>query len=262
MLGGYAKTPSSTLATMLSATPDRAARGVARFVSEDWSALSTETMKTYASPWKVITTGLLLYVNEERAPMTADGANQLLQRYGFFVPSRIANWPAALPPPRLDRPLGIVAGQLEAVPLSIEIVNNGCATCHSARGVDAKGNPTREAWLFAPSTSLDLDAYSRDVLRAFRGMVADDPSRFLAAVQQVHPNVTDAELNTIQNVILPAVRDRLKELGDRPSFVAYPIGEPGLTNGVASIKLLTGLLGADGGKDEAAFTANAHEHAL
>lgn len=285
VFGGYAKAPSSSYALQTENQQNISdqERGILLFTFGDWGALSTETLNTYAAPWKVATASLWLYTrdvsasvdasNTKNTKITTEDVNRLLQRYGFITPKHVQNWHQVLGEDAKDpaqrkaepiwrRPLGMVSGMLDAPPVHVEITNNGCATCHTGKVYDERGNPTEDAWLFAPNTSLNLDAYAKDLLKSFRALLQEkDDKKLIETIKTLYPETTDGEIQTIRLVVLPKIKTRIENLDApthtathaptdtttqvRDSFVPYSISEPGLTNGVASIKLQLGLLEKD-----------------
>jgi mono/diheme cytochrome c family protein len=221
--------------------------GFYRFVFDEYHSLSRPTLERAATPWKVIATALLAYHHEQdpSIPLTEDAYTQLLvRRYGFVLPARVANWPAGDRQPAFRRPLGIVDGVLSSRLLGaeIEVSNLGCATCHSAVLYDAEGNPTHDAWIGLPSSSIDLGRYGEDAYRALVRAAAR-PDETLSLVRQVFPAVSEAELKTLRKFYLPELRERMDQLQRTiGALTPYSNGQPGLTNGVATLKLYLGVI--------------------
>ncbi len=222
-------------------------KGFYRFVFDEYHSLSQPTLERAATPWKFLVAALLAS-RRERDPgvaFTEDAYTQLLvHRYGFVLPARIANWPAGEPQPTFRRPLGIVDGVLSSrlFGAELEVSNLGCATCHSAVLYDAAGDPTRDAWIGLPSSSIDLGRYSEDLYRAFVRAAAR-PDETLALVQQIFPTVSEDELKTLRKFYLPQLRKRTDELQKTiGAFTPYSNGQAGTTNGVATLKLYLGVI--------------------
>ena len=232
--------------------------GFQRLMFDDFHGLSTETLSRSAVPWKVLATALLLEARtrEPGLPLSEASAVRLLsQRYGFLVPHRIANWPGPGQEPRLRRPLGLIAGTLENrwPRLELEVTNTGCSTCHAGTTYDVEGNPTLEAWIGLPSTSINLGRYADEVFTAFRS-ASRAPERLLTAIPVVFPGVTPVELETIRRRYLPELARRMPTLERIGGFTPYSNGSPGLTNGVATMKMYLGVLPMDRRADgEVAF---------
>jgi mono/diheme cytochrome c family protein len=225
--------------------------GFYRFVFETFHSISRPAMQRSAVPWKFLGAALLAY-DDARAPdprraWTEDGVARLLERrYGFVVPARIANWPAGDAQPSFRRPLGIVGGTLaSSFPrVELEVTNLGCSTCHSAVLYDATGAPTRDVWVGLPSSSIDLGRYADEVYQAL-ARAADRPEATLALVRRVFPDVSETELTSLRRYYLPELASRVAELrATIDGFTPYSNGAPGLTNGVATLKLYLGVMDA------------------
>jgi hypothetical protein len=244
LAGGCAGTATSTAfkarAAQYGAREDV---GLTRFMLDDFSGLSMDSLQTFAVPWKVTSTALLLHRNPEGASFDERGASRLMERYGFVVPERIGNWDPRTPAPELTRPAGIVTGMLALAPgMELEVANNGCATCHAGRTFDANGMPTREIWMGLPNGSIDFEQYSRDVFAALSAVAAGGDDEFVGSVVRAFPEVSESERRAIRNVVLPRVRDIVKKRASIGNFVSFSGGQPGLTNGVATLKMQLGVL--------------------
>jgi mono/diheme cytochrome c family protein len=225
----------------------RPAVGFYRLVFDEYHSLSRATLERSAVAWKAIATALLLdhRHSDPDLPMSEAGYVRLLtRRYGFVTPTRIANWPAGDPQPAFTRPLGIVQGTIaRRLPrVQLEVTNNGCSTCHAAVLYDREGQPTREAWVGLPSSSINLGRYAEEAFAAFDRTTAD-PEVFLANLRRIFPATTPAELSTLRRFYLPELRKRIDQLkGSIGAFTPYSNGGPGLTNGVATIKFYFGVI--------------------
>jgi hypothetical protein len=188
--------------------------GIRRFVAGDFGGISLETLETNALPYKVMASALLL---EERrrsgAPLDRARLPALLQRYGFLQPERIANGPADLPPPRPDRPLGMVSREIASLvpPLRVDAVNLGCAACHAGVLYDATGQPTREVWLGLPNTSIDLERYTQDVYGGLVHALAERDT-LVETAEQLFPKMGWQERTTLRRLLLPRIRERMRTL--------------------------------------------------
>ncbi len=238
---------SDRMAAFERAPPTGPGAGQLRFLFDDLGGLSLDTLETNALPYKAVVTALL--GAEERRTGRRPAREEfprLLARYGFFVPERIGNWAGEGSPPALDRPLGLVVGMVRGAPLPVrvEAMNLGCAGCHAGHTWDAAGLPTREAWLGLPNTSLNLEAYARDLFAALRDELRD-PAAFQGAVERTFPGMGRGERWTLRLILRRAGR-RVREL-DRALGGPSPFsnGGAGRTNGVAALKLQVGLLSPD-----------------
>jgi mono/diheme cytochrome c family protein len=231
---GYAAAP----AALTDPPGDQVARGARLFAYGDFGALNTDAMQSVAVPWKVASTALLMADAGPGRPVSAERLPVLLQRYGFLHPSRL---------PGLDQAasgatLGLIRGTASrsVPPMAVEIANTGCAACHAAVGYDAQGLPkTAEAWLGSPNTSIHLQAYSEDVYAALRTAMQDEAA-LAAAIRQAWPRTSAREMSTLRAFIFPLARQRiatLEKAGAGP--LPFANGPPGITNGVAALKLQT-----------------------
>jgi mono/diheme cytochrome c family protein len=256
-LRGYAEGPSAQMPPYEGKPP----QGLYRLVFEDFQGLSTETMGRSAVPWKVLAAASLLHARQSdpQLPLTEATWVQLMRsRYGFVIPSRIANWPASAPQPQWPRPLGLVSGMVtRSLPsIEMEVANTGCSTCHAANLYDAEGNPTDEAWIGLPSSSINLEGYARNAYESFRFAIKD-PEGLLTTIRQMFPETTERELDSLRRYYLPPVAERLAELEAKVGrFTPYTNGGPGLTNGAATLQYYLNMIEADRyHEDQVAFAA-------
>lgn len=256
---GYGRAPTQALAAYdLPALP-REARGGVLFALGDFGALDTDALETHAVPWRLAGAALVMAEHKATgAPVSADTLKLVLRRFGFLFPEAIGNWPQGVATPQLAGPLGMNIGVIErAVPrVELMVANLGCASCHAGVTYDASGAPLPGSpWLGAPNTSLNLEAYVQAVYRAFAAH-GEDPGALLAAIPQVFPDVTADEMKTMRSFVLPRLNKRMAQIaaaGGGP--LPFVNGAPGLTNGVAALKMQFGVLGADPHATERGFTA-------
>ncbi len=221
------------------------ARGAVRFALHDWGGLNTDTLQSHAVPWVLTATALT-----DGSQHDAAALRKQMESFGFLYPTRIANWPdAAGPQPRFDtEPLGLTIGTARrSIPrVELTIANLGCASCHSGPVWDARGKRTGAVWLGAPNPDLDLESYTDAVYRALKARIGPDDTAALAGVERLFPGVSGTERDTLRAFALPQARTRLAALeaaGDRA--LPFINGAPGLTNGVAALKLKLGVLPDD-----------------
>jgi hypothetical protein len=236
-------TGAAVVAHAVSAGDEQEA-GLPRFVLADFGGVTRATLETNALPYKVVATALIM--REERVRGTTLGRADLpdvYRQFGFLTPSRIANWPATVPPPHFDRPVGMVSAVVRGpLPLvRIDAVNLGCATCHAGVLYDSTGRPTSEAWAGFPNSSINLEAYTQAVFVALASAVRDQGA-FRARVAELFPEMSRSERITLRFFLLPRVARRISELREA-GFGALPFsnGGAGRTNGVASLKLMLGV---------------------
>jgi mono/diheme cytochrome c family protein len=240
------------------AITDPEARGAVYFHSDDFGGLSATALETHALPWKLSAAALMVAAQRKdpTLSLTQTDLRRQFQRFGFLSPRDVANWPAAAARPAAALPLGITAGDLSILPgLPVEVSNLGCAACHSGVTYDSHGRPDiYRAWLGLPNTSLDLEAYTLAVYDAYR-VSLDDPDALMQAVKTLFPDVSPAERFTLRHMVLPRVRARMKELQPQGRPLPFPSGGPGVTNGVAALKLALDVPMQDGGKGETGVTS-------
>ena len=238
---------SRDLATAEKRAPKGAELGQARLMFDDFGTLDTHALESVAAPWKLYSTALLLSTAPELGlPIEHASIRPALEHFGFFFPDSIGNWDStAGPPPRFtDAALGQTRAMIHGfIPgPGLEVRNNGCVTCHSAPVYDAAGLPTRTAWIGLPSVSIDLEAYSAAVFKGLKlGM--QDEKKFFSEMERVHPNMSWGERYAYRHFVFPRLRRDLPKIvaaRDRP--LAFNNGGPGLTNGVAALKLQLGLI--------------------
>ena len=238
---------------------DDGSEGLLAFALGDFDGVTRATLETNALPFKVVATALVLRAEQMRqVSLGPDDLPQVFGEFGFITPDRIANWPASHALPPRDRPLGMVSrdvtGPLPAV--RIDAANLGCATCHSALLYDANGHVTRTAWIGAPNSSIDLEAYTQAVYLAL-GSAIRDRSAFRARIHALFPGMGRAESFTLRWLLLPQVAKRIGALqrhGNIP--VPFSNGGAGRTNGVAALKRMLGVPpGVTSGHADVGFTS-------
>jgi hypothetical protein len=235
--------------------------GAAGFVFDDLGHLNTDTLKSHAIPWKVSTAALLMYEGDRRSKsLTLRDLPEVFSGFGFIWPARVANFPDSTPLDVRDKPLGMVGGTIRrSIPsIELEAVNLGCAACHAGRLYDAAGDPSEDVWLGLPNTSLDLDAYINSVYESLKFSLQNQ-ERLLGAIRELYPDISSTEFNTIARYGLPEARKRMEWLErtlDRP--LPFANGGPGVTNGVAALKVQLKLLDPYSPAQEYGYTAIPH----
>ncbi|MNU84051.1 Cytochrome c [compost metagenome] len=246
MARGHVGADATLLETPLLSEEARA-RGALLFAFGDYGGLDTDAMRTVAVPWKLTAAALVM----AQAPEDVSQASlrRILTGYGFLYPTEIANWPeGAGAPPKPEAVLGVAlgVGRRSLPPIELQIGNIGCAACHAAPTYGADGRPAPDrVWLGAPNPSLDLEAYTQGLYAALQGGVAE-PERLMATVRRLYPDMTDREAKTLQSFVMPRVRERMTAIAATGQGVLpFSNGLPGMTNGVAALKLQHGLLADD-----------------
>ncbi len=239
LIEGYAEARSARIGEYEKPETTAEVLGAARFLFDDLGGLNTRTLKTNAMPWKVVTTAMVLeHVRRNGGSVDREAPSRILQNFGWITPTGIDNWPQG-EAPKLDKPVGIVAGEIRnTVPrIRLEVANIGCAACHAGMSYDARGEPTGRIWLGSPNTSRYFDGYLRAVVSGLR-YIKDKEEELLRTIPAVFPDVHADELATIRKRALPQIRERLEqaERGEE-ILIAFGHGAPGLTNGIAALKL-------------------------
>ena len=252
---------SSTALANWTPSEDAVERGAMQFAFGDYGGLNSDAMNTVAVPWKLTAAALVLAQSPDDISPAA--LERILTGYGFFYPDTIANWPTGSTPPKPEAAVGIVLGTgTRSIPsIEIQIANTGCVACHSAPVYDALGLPDpKTIWLGAPNPSLNLQGYTLALQRALEAG-AKDKSRLLDAVQTLYPDVSERELKSLRDFVLPLVDKRLQQIADNGgSALPFDNGHAGVTNGVAALKLQHGMLVFDTAtlEKERGFTSIPH----
>ncbi|MDX2234278.1 MAG: c-type cytochrome [Hyphomonadaceae bacterium] len=257
---GYGRAETSALAAYDLDALARADRGAVLFALGDFGALDTDAMETHAVPWRLAGAALVQAEHAATgAPLSEQTLRTVMRRFGFLYPAAIGNWPRGAAAPELVGPLGLNTGMIRrrVPPVDLMAANLGCASCHAGVTYDATGAPLPDLpWLGAPNTSLDLEAYVQAVYRAFDAAAAD-PDALFAVIPHVFPDVTAAEISTLRSFVWPRVTRRMAQIAAATPGKPLPFvnGAPGLTNGVAALKMQFALLGPDAHAAERGFTA-------
>jgi len=255
---GYGKAQSSALESYDLPAMSRESRGGVLFAVGDFGALNTDALESHATPWRLAGTALVVAeAKRSGAPVARETLRAVMTRFGFLHPTTIGNFPRDAAPPILSAPLGLNLGVVtRSVPqIRLTVANLGCASCHAGPTFDAQGAPQPEnAWLGAPNTSLDLEAYVQAIYAAFAE--SDEIEALIAAVPRVFPDTSEAELKTLRSFVAPRVNKRMDALttaGAGP--LPFVNGAPGLTNGVAALKMQLAQMHGAAHASESGFTS-------
>src|SRR5690554_3626104 len=237
LLDGYADGRSHAIAAYEARPLEPAQIGAARFLFDDFHGLSTDTLESTAVPWKLATTALVLHRHPDQLP-TQERLRGILTGFGFIYPERIGNWPLEEAPAFAGAPLGMITGDItRRLPrIELKAANLGCAACHAGLMHDGSGRATGTAWLGLPNSSLDLDAYVAGLVAALEATIAMPRDDVLAAVQQLHPQVGEAELSTMKRFVWPRLLKRVPGLVAGGGALPFRNGGPGRSNGVDALK--------------------------
>jgi len=211
--------------------------GAKAFTRHDFGAVNFKALDTVAVPWKLVAAALVLD-DPYRDDVSQAHLKARLQTFGFLWPDRIEGAGAPIMPSR-DHPLGISVGEVTPglPPVKVTVANLGCASCHAGPVYAADGSPRpTTAWLGSPNSSLDLEAYTRAVTQALKRQSHDKP-RLLAAVQTLFPETDRWEMASLRWAVIPLAQRRLAQVPDGGSPLKFSNGSPGLTNGIAALKL-------------------------
>ncbi|MES3036959.1 MAG: hypothetical protein V4736_03550 [Bdellovibrionota bacterium] len=215
--------------------------GQVRFIMDGMGSLSLSGLFAQnLIPTKVYGTAFLTMGEGGVEKNKGKDFHRLMGNYGFMQPNTIQNWRDDwAPQPKLDAPLGFIAGDLEGNilgrTLKLNISNVTCAACHSGMAYDSKGNPNGNAWIGSPNTSLNLDGFLNRVFKGLKkGM--ENEEAFLAAILKAYPETDPKEYKTIKNDIIPQVRKTLKKMVGMEQAFNFNNGGPGITNGVGAFK--------------------------
>lgn len=237
------------------------------FLLGDFGALSTDTLRGSATPWKLTATVVTLdYVNGDASRLTRENMEAAFRQWGMPSPMRIKNWPDHLTPPELNAPLGITVGTVKRSLPSIELAaaNLGCAACHASVVYDREGMPDpSKAWIGAPNGSINLEAYPQAILDGF-AKYGDAPELF-TYVETLFPEMSSRERKTLENFVLPRAVPRVKELQETTGrAVPFKGGYPGITNGFDALQIRLGLAPRDEVVELSAFNSipNLEDHAF
>lgn len=211
--------------------------GAEIFALDDFGAVNFRALNTVAVPWKLVAAALVLD-DPQGGDVSQAHLKARLQTFGFLWPDRIDGTDVPIMPSR-DHPLGISVGEVTPglPPVKVTVANLGCASCHAGPAYAADGSPRPAiAWLGAPNTSLDLEAYTRAVTSALKRRTGDK-AELLKAVRTLFPETDTWEMASLRWAVVPLARHRLAAVKDGGSPLPFVNGSPGLTNGVAALKL-------------------------
>lgn len=211
--------------------------GAETFAHHDFGAVNFRALSTVAVPWKLAAAALVLD-DPSGGEVSHAHLKARLQSFGFLMPDQIEGAGGRVEP-RLGQPLGISVGEVTPgwPPVKVTVANLGCASCHAGPTYTADGAPQpATAWLGSPNTSLDLEAYTRAVTAALKRRI-EDPRELLAAVRTLFPDTDGWEMASLRYAVIPLAGRRLAAIPDGGSPLPFVNGSPGLTNGVAALKL-------------------------
>jgi len=234
-------------------------RGIAYFAFGDFSALTSETLRVSATPWKLATTALALNaVKGDLDRVAGVDMTAIFRRFGFHKPETFGNWPQDMVRPQIRMPVGQNIGYGDRIfpPIGATIANIGCAACHSSVMYEADGTPDlTRVWLGTPNGSINLEAYTTTLFQAMRDYGADT-ELMLAAVARLHPDTTWRERLTLRYFVLPEMQRTVAERNDTIGrLLPFRASLAGATNGLDSLKNRLGLIPPDTVLTESIFNS-------
>lgn len=247
------------LDTALAQASSDAERGLLLFATGDWGGLSSDTLRTSGQPWKLVNAALALDASSGDVALAANVDLAALYRgWGFLSPRHVGNWPDGLAPLQTATPLGLNAGLASRAvpPIAVTVANIGCAACHSSVAWDADGTPDpTEAWLGAPNTSINLEAWTQALFAALRDRTGD-PDALMETLIALYPDTSMRERLTLRYLILPAMRDEVLARDDaQGALLPYRASMAGATNGFDSLRSRLGLIPHGAAVAESVFNA-------
>ncbi|MBO9668793.1 MAG: hypothetical protein J7501_18490, partial [Bdellovibrio sp.] len=118
-----------------------------------------------------------------------------------------------------------------------------------------KGEPTKEAWLGLPNTSVNMEGYVDTVFRGLKRIRQDNDSAH-RLMKQMFPEMSRTELATIKMFVYRALNKKVGTLEERyDRATPFSNGGPGVTNGVAALKLNLELMDNTRMQPEYGFTS-------
>ena len=220
--------------------------GIITFAFGSWDALSTDTLRISATPWKLANAAMALQAAGGDATLAGQtDIAALYRQFGFHSPASFGNWPDGLTPPDIRTPVGqnVGFGGQSWPPVGATISNIGCAACHSSVMYRPDGSPdTTRVWLGMPNGSINLEAYTQTLFTAVRDY-GQDKSRLMRVVAALYPDTDWRETLTLRYAILPAF---LRSVDDRNASIGrllpFRASLAGATNGLDSLKNRLGMI--------------------
>jgi len=241
----YFRGESTTFRSLEPSLTTDSDHGIAYFAFGDWGSLDSDALRISASPWKLSIAAIALQqMQGELDRISNFNLADTFRQYGFHSPASFGNWPAHLPQPELQSPLGQNIGLAKStlLPISAMLGNIGCAACHSSVMYNADGSPDLDrVWLGMPNGSINLEAYTSAIFTAMRDF--GDTDKLMQTVDILFPDTSWSERLTLKYFILPefkqVVETRNEALG---RLLPFRASLAGATNGLDSLKRRLGLI--------------------
>jgi len=237
---------SEGYAAAVPAARNESDRGIITFAFGGWDALSSDTLRTSASPWKLANAAMALQA--AGGDVVAAGQSDLAalyRQFGFHSPDSFGNWPNGLDQPAILTPVGQNVGFGGRIwpPVGATVGNIGCAACHASVMYGADGAPDlTRVWLGMPNGSINLEAYTQTLFTAVRDF-GQDADTLLGVMMTLYPDTGWRERVTLRYFVLPAfqaeVAARDAEYGRMLPFRASLAGA---TNGLDPLQNRLGLI--------------------
>ncbi|QDK38582.1 hypothetical protein [Bdellovibrio sp. NC01] len=180
----------------------------------------------------------------------------VLARFGFYTPSVVLNAPVSMKADFKSLPMGMTEREIEmGLGIRITAVNITCAVCHAGHLYDEKGQATSQAWMGLPNTSINMEGYSQALYQGMR-IISNNMSGTFRLMTNMFPEMTFKERTVYKLAVFPRVKKAVRNMEDLyKQAVPFSNGGPGLTNGVAALKMQLGMLDMSKVQPEFGFTS-------
>ena len=227
------------------------------FLYSSFDTISMHTLQSNAFSWKIISTSLLMYYNDkEGLEINLKNLPTIFKKFGFMYPNSFKNLPSV--ESRLKySPLGIVKGRTRLLNIfPVEGVNIGCASCHSGPVYDEDGVITNQLWAGQPNTSINFEMYVNEVFNSLL-YVVDQKKEFTKSLNNLYPEIGFLEKFTINHLLFNNYKKLIITMNEKLGRLApYPLGAPGITNGVSALKYQLNIIEREKYNDnEVGFTS-------
>jgi mono/diheme cytochrome c family protein len=231
--------------------------GAALLAFGNFGALDLDTLETSALPWPFLATALALEAADGKPDqVNMSAVRAALKRFGFLFPKSILGHPDLKPSD--VAPIGLSIGTIERSfpPIRLTAMALGCAACHAGPAYGKDGTPDPDVVVIGrPNSAINLEAFSMEGYTAIKKALKNEPD-FLSAMQRLFPDMTMRERLTLNWIALPKLRSRIAELSSSiDSPMPFKNGAPGLTNGVAALKLQLGIMSHNKRADGVGFVS-------
>jgi|APTNR8051073442_1049403.scaffolds.fasta_scaffold00017_158 cytochrome c2 len=209
------------------------ALGKAKFLHGDMGGIYPHTLKTNGFVYKIAVLSL-------KVVDSVKTTQALFKKYGFQFPRKIWNWEEA-PTPSEEKAIGLIFGNLSGRhPLKgkyiIETADFGCGTCHAGPLYGNDGMPTDLFVLGTPNTSINLQAYAKDLFEGYQIIIDWSENKFEKEILELYPTLGKEELTGLKMIFKRLKREVKKIVATRGTVSTYKIGGAGTMNGVGAIK--------------------------